>query len=152
MSDTQWCKWLNNMAQALVVELYHSVVILAIGNLPVCIIPRQWASLLDGNLFSVTTVIDTALKYRFPYCPNFPPLCCVLLFCGLCCVFIYLCCVDLRWDFLFGFFHFLSDFLPFSLPGGRDGSVQSDASSSPSEPSQLGQSHPGYPMGPQVSG
>ncbi|KAJ0059771.1 hypothetical protein NL108_011268, partial [Boleophthalmus pectinirostris] len=31
----------------------------------------------------------------------------------------------------------------------RDGSVQSDASSSPSEQSHLGQSHPAYPMGPQ---
>uniref|UniRef100_A0A3Q3W0W0 POU domain protein n=1 Tax=Mola mola TaxID=94237 RepID=A0A3Q3W0W0_MOLML len=38
---------------------------------------------------------------------------------------------------------------PTKLYRGRDGSVQSDASSSPSELSQLGQSHPGYPMGPQ---
>ncbi|KAM3593673.1 uncharacterized protein V6R79_018757 [Siganus canaliculatus] len=38
---------------------------------------------------------------------------------------------------------------PNKLYGARDGSVQSDASSSPSEPSQLGQTHPGYPMGPQ---
>ncbi|RVE58676.1 hypothetical protein OJAV_G00196470 [Oryzias javanicus] len=38
---------------------------------------------------------------------------------------------------------------PNKLYGIRDGSVQSDASSSPSEQSQLGQSHPGYPMGPQ---
>ncbi|XP_044031898.1 POU domain, class 6, transcription factor 2 isoform X2 [Siniperca chuatsi] len=38
---------------------------------------------------------------------------------------------------------------PNKLYGARDGSVQSDASSSPSEQSQLGQSHPGYPMGPQ---
>ncbi|XP_035981281.1 POU domain, class 6, transcription factor 2 isoform X2 [Fundulus heteroclitus] len=38
---------------------------------------------------------------------------------------------------------------PNKLYGVRDGSVQSDASSSPSEQSQLGQSHPGYPMGPQ---
>uniref|UniRef100_A0A8C6L3I6 POU domain protein n=1 Tax=Nothobranchius furzeri TaxID=105023 RepID=A0A8C6L3I6_NOTFU len=38
---------------------------------------------------------------------------------------------------------------PNNLYGARDGSVQSDASSSPSEQSQLGQSHPGYPMGPQ---
>ncbi|XP_024910229.1 POU domain, class 6, transcription factor 2 isoform X2 [Cynoglossus semilaevis] len=38
---------------------------------------------------------------------------------------------------------------PNKLYGGRDGSVQSDASSSPSEQSQLGQSHPGYHMGPQ---
>ncbi|KAM9712712.1 POU domain, class 6, transcription factor 2 isoform 2-T2 [Menidia menidia] len=38
---------------------------------------------------------------------------------------------------------------PGKLYGIRDGSVQSDASSSPSEQSQLGQSHPGYPMGPQ---
>nr|XP_046227339.1 POU domain, class 6, transcription factor 2 isoform X2 [Scatophagus argus] len=38
---------------------------------------------------------------------------------------------------------------PSKLYGARDGSVQSDASSSPSEQSQLGQSHPGYPMGPQ---
>lgn len=45
--------------------------------------------------------------------------------------------------------HFI--LLSVALPGGRDGSVQSDASSSPSEQSQLGQSHPGYPIGPQVS-
>ncbi|KAM9827462.1 POU domain, class 6, transcription factor 2 [Neosynchiropus ocellatus] len=38
---------------------------------------------------------------------------------------------------------------PAKLYGARDGSVQSDISSSPSEQSQLGQSHPGYPMGPQ---
>nr|XP_020475441.1 POU domain, class 6, transcription factor 2 isoform X2 [Monopterus albus] len=38
---------------------------------------------------------------------------------------------------------------PNKLYGARDGSVQSDASSSPSEQSQLGHSHPGYPMGPQ---
>ncbi|KAM4606260.1 POU domain, class 6, transcription factor 2 [Polymixia lowei] len=38
---------------------------------------------------------------------------------------------------------------PKKLYGTRDGSVQSDASSSPSEQSQIGQSHPGYPMGPQ---
>ncbi|KAK5602105.1 POU domain, class 6, transcription factor 2 [Crenichthys baileyi] len=38
---------------------------------------------------------------------------------------------------------------PNKLYGARDGSVQSDASSSPSEQSQLGQPHPGYPMGPQ---
>ncbi|KAK2859614.1 hypothetical protein Q5P01_004234 [Channa striata] len=38
---------------------------------------------------------------------------------------------------------------PNKLYGARDGSVQSDASSSPSEQSHLGQSHPGYPMGPQ---
>ncbi|XP_022051907.1 POU domain, class 6, transcription factor 2 isoform X1 [Acanthochromis polyacanthus] len=38
---------------------------------------------------------------------------------------------------------------PSKLYGARDGSVQSDASSSPSEQSHLGQSHPGYPMGPQ---
>nr|CBN82094.1 POU domain, class 6, transcription factor 2 [Dicentrarchus labrax] len=38
---------------------------------------------------------------------------------------------------------------PNKLYGARDGSVQSDASSSPSELSQLGQSHPAYPMGPQ---
>ncbi|KAM7369771.1 hypothetical protein PAMP_011065 [Pampus punctatissimus] len=38
---------------------------------------------------------------------------------------------------------------PNKLYGARDGSVQSDISSSPSEQSQLGQSHPGYPMGPQ---
>ncbi|XP_045907086.1 POU domain, class 6, transcription factor 2 isoform X2 [Micropterus dolomieu] len=38
---------------------------------------------------------------------------------------------------------------PSKLYGVRDGSVQSDASSSPSEQSQLGQSHPGFPMGPQ---
>lgn len=41
--------------------------------------------------------------------------------------------------------------LPVALSGARDGSVQSDASSSPSEQSQLGQTHPAYPMGPQVS-
>lgn len=46
---------------------------------------------------------------------------------------------------------FLPAVLPVALSGARDGSVQSDASSSPSEQSQLGQSHPGYPMGPQVS-
>lgn len=44
-----------------------------------------------------------------------------------------------------------SSVLPAMSSGGRDGSVQSDASSSPSEQSQLGQSHPGYHMGPQVS-
>ncbi|CAK6976743.1 POU domain%2C class 6, transcription factor 2 [Scomber scombrus] len=38
---------------------------------------------------------------------------------------------------------------PSKLYGARDGSVQSDVSSSPSEQSQLGQTHPGYPMGPQ---
>ncbi|XP_058495608.1 POU domain, class 6, transcription factor 2 isoform X2 [Solea solea] len=38
---------------------------------------------------------------------------------------------------------------PNKLYGARDGSVQSDASSSPSEQSHLGQPHPGYPMGPQ---
>ncbi|CAI5672908.1 unnamed protein product [Oreochromis niloticus] len=38
---------------------------------------------------------------------------------------------------------------PNKLYGARDGSVQSDASSSPSEQSQLGQTHPAYPMGPQ---
>ncbi|XP_010883848.2 POU domain, class 6, transcription factor 2 isoform X2 [Esox lucius] len=38
---------------------------------------------------------------------------------------------------------------PNKLYGARDGSVQSDVSSSPSEQSQLGQSHPGYPVGPQ---
>ncbi|XP_060950192.1 POU domain, class 6, transcription factor 2 [Limanda limanda] len=38
---------------------------------------------------------------------------------------------------------------PNKLYGARDGSVQSDASSSPSEQSQLGQTHLGYPMGPQ---
>ncbi|KAM3860816.1 POU domain, class 6, transcription factor 2 [Diretmus argenteus] len=38
---------------------------------------------------------------------------------------------------------------PNKLYGARDGSVQSDASSSPCEQSQLSQSHPGYPMGPQ---
>ncbi|XP_076147287.1 POU domain, class 6, transcription factor 2 [Alosa pseudoharengus] len=35
------------------------------------------------------------------------------------------------------------------LYGARGGSAQSDASSSPSEQSQLGQSHPAYPVGPQ---
>ncbi|XP_029611860.1 POU domain, class 6, transcription factor 2 [Salmo trutta] len=38
---------------------------------------------------------------------------------------------------------------PNKLYGARDGSVQSDASSSPSEQSQLGQCHPAYPVGPQ---
>ncbi|XP_061614895.1 POU domain, class 6, transcription factor 2 isoform X2 [Phyllopteryx taeniolatus] len=39
---------------------------------------------------------------------------------------------------------------PGKLYGARDSSVQSDLSSSPSEQSQVGQSHPGYPaMGPQ---
>lgn len=46
---------------------------------------------------------------------------------------------------------FFNGSLPVAVVGVRDGSVQSDASSSPSEQSQLGQSHPGYPMGPQVS-
>ncbi|XP_035468790.1 POU domain, class 6, transcription factor 2 isoform X1 [Scophthalmus maximus] len=41
------------------------------------------------------------------------------------------------------------DGTPNKLYGARDGSIQSDASSSPLEQSQLGQSHPGYPMGPQ---
>ncbi|XP_022522736.2 POU domain, class 6, transcription factor 2 isoform X2 [Astyanax mexicanus] len=35
------------------------------------------------------------------------------------------------------------------LYGGRGGSVQSDASSSPSEQGHMGQSHPAYPVGPQ---
>ncbi|XP_055785062.1 POU domain, class 6, transcription factor 2-like isoform X3 [Salvelinus fontinalis] len=39
--------------------------------------------------------------------------------------------------------------IPNKLYGARDGSVQSDASSSPSEQSQLGQCHPAYPVGPQ---
>lgn len=39
-----------------------------------------------------------------------------------------------------------------SVSGIRDGSVQSEASSSPCEQNQLGQSHPGYPLGPQVCG
>ncbi|XP_034023288.1 POU domain, class 6, transcription factor 2 isoform X2 [Thalassophryne amazonica] len=38
---------------------------------------------------------------------------------------------------------------PNKLYGAHDGSVQSDASSSPTEQNQLSQSHPGYPMGPQ---
>ncbi|XP_037550344.1 POU domain, class 6, transcription factor 2 [Nematolebias whitei] len=38
---------------------------------------------------------------------------------------------------------------PNKLYGIRDGSVQSEASSSPCEQNQLGQSHPGYPLGPQ---
>ncbi|XP_057680541.1 POU domain, class 6, transcription factor 2 isoform X2 [Corythoichthys intestinalis] len=39
---------------------------------------------------------------------------------------------------------------PGKLYGARESSVQSDISSSPSEQSQVGQSHPGYPaMGPQ---
>ncbi|XP_014013254.1 POU domain, class 6, transcription factor 2 isoform X1 [Salmo salar] len=38
---------------------------------------------------------------------------------------------------------------PNKLYGARDGSVQSDASSSPSEQCHLGQSHPAYPVGPQ---
>lgn len=37
-----------------------------------------------------------------------------------------------------------------SLSGGRVGSVQSDASSSPTEHGHMGQSHPTYPVGPQV--
>ncbi|KAF0024946.1 hypothetical protein F2P81_021827 [Scophthalmus maximus] len=41
------------------------------------------------------------------------------------------------------------DGTPNKLYGAHDGSIQSDASSSPLEQSQLGQSHPGYPMGPQ---
>ncbi|KAM8823189.1 POU domain, class 6, transcription factor 2 isoform 3-T4 [Spinachia spinachia] len=41
---------------------------------------------------------------------------------------------------------------PNKLYGARDGSVQSDTSSSPSEQSHLGQSHAAFPMGPQVSG
>uniref|UniRef100_A0AAZ3P8U9 POU domain protein n=1 Tax=Oncorhynchus tshawytscha TaxID=74940 RepID=A0AAZ3P8U9_ONCTS len=39
--------------------------------------------------------------------------------------------------------------IPNKLYGARDGSVQSDTSSSPSEQSQLGQCHPAYPVGPQ---
>lgn len=97
MSDTQWCKWLNNMAPAFAVELYLSAVIWAIGDPPVCIIPHQWASLLVGNLFSATAVIDKALKYKFPFFPNCPPLrraiLCVVTSPRLCCVFIYLCCL-----------------------------------------------------------
>ncbi len=38
--------------------------------------------------------------------------------------------------------------LSFSLSGGRFGSVQSDASSSPTEHGHMG--HPTYPLGPQV--
>ncbi|XP_070709492.1 POU domain, class 6, transcription factor 2 [Pempheris klunzingeri] len=38
---------------------------------------------------------------------------------------------------------------PNKLYGARDGSVQSDASSSPSEQSHPSQAHPGYPLGPQ---
>uniref|UniRef100_A0A673ZUI5 POU class 6 homeobox 2 n=1 Tax=Salmo trutta TaxID=8032 RepID=A0A673ZUI5_SALTR len=38
---------------------------------------------------------------------------------------------------------------PNKLYGAHDGSVQSDASSSPSEQCHLGQSHPAYPVGPQ---
>ena len=41
--------------------------------------------------------------------------------------------------------------LSLALPGAREGSVQSDASSSPSEQGGLGQSHPAYSLGPQVS-
>ncbi|XP_034562908.1 POU domain, class 6, transcription factor 2 isoform X1 [Notolabrus celidotus] len=41
------------------------------------------------------------------------------------------------------------DGTPNKLYGARDGSVQSDASSSPSEQSHLGQTHPAYHMGPQ---
>lgn len=52
---------------------------------------------------------------------------------------------------VFVFSAFLHGSLPVAFSGARDGSVQSDASSSPSEQSHLGQSHPGYPMGPQVS-
>lgn len=44
----------------------------------------------------------------------------------------------------------LSFALSLSLSGGRVGSVQSDASSSPTEHGHMGQSHPTYPLGPQV--
>lgn len=44
----------------------------------------------------------------------------------------------------------LSFALCLSLSGGRVGSVQSDASSSPTEHGLMGQSHPTYPVGPQV--
>lgn len=91
-----------------------------------------------GNLFSVTAVIDKTLKYKFPFIPNCPSLHLTTLW--IVCLPTYIACVDLS--------HFT---LLSVLPGGRDGSVQSDTSSSPSEQSQLGQSHPGYPIGPQVS-
>lgn len=64
------------------------------------------------------------------------------------CLSTRIVCVVLRWALCS---LFLPAVLPVALSGARDGSVQSDASSSPSEQSQLGQSHPGYPMGPQVS-
>ncbi len=44
----------------------------------------------------------------------------------------------------------LSFALCLSLSGGRVGSVQSDSSSSPTEHGFMGQSHPTYPVGPQV--
>ncbi|XP_047205739.1 POU domain, class 6, transcription factor 2 isoform X2 [Girardinichthys multiradiatus] len=43
----------------------------------------------------------------------------------------------------------LTAIVQMNAKGARDGSVQSDASSSPSEQSHLGQPHPGYPIGPQ---
>lgn len=72
MSDTHWCKWLNNMARAFAEDLYLSVVIWAIGDPPVCIIRHQWTSLLVGNIFSATAVIDKALKNRSPPPPPRP--------------------------------------------------------------------------------
>lgn len=60
------------MALALVAELYLSVVIWAIRDPPVYIIPHQWATKLAGNLFSVTAAIDKSLKYKFPLLSHLP--------------------------------------------------------------------------------
>lgn len=57
------------MAPAFVLELYFSAVIWAIRDPLVYIIHHQRASLLVGNLFSATAVIDKALKYKFPSLP-----------------------------------------------------------------------------------
>lgn len=55
--------------------LYLSVVISAIRDPPVCIIPHQWASPPLANVFSVTAVIDKSLKYKFPpHVPTTPSL------------------------------------------------------------------------------
>ena len=67
------------------------------------------------------------------------------------CLFTCTGCVDIRSNLFSSPFSFcFSPWISVALSGARDGSVQSDASSSPSEQSQLGQSHPGYHMGPQV--
>ena len=67
------------------------------------------------------------------------------------CLSTYIVCVDLRC--ILCFFVSLSAriSLPVALPGACDGSVQSDTSSSPSEQSHLGHSHPAFSMGQQVS-